>query len=313
MNLHACDIKWPVDEYLDDPTAMQFWVGVTDDDWYIRLSRLQPDEVNLWQPSLKPLRNLEPGSLFLFKLRAPNDVIVGGGYFVRFTVLPCFLAWEAFQERNGVATLQDLILRAANNQYHRRTRCSELGCNILLQPFFLPEEDWIPIPENWSTTTHGLTYDSEQAHGQELWNALQLKMRKHGIPAGHVNKAQPTPGAFQVLVTDAYHRCCAVTDEKLLPALAAAPIKPFAKQGPYVTGNGILLRADIYRLFMEGYVTIDPDLRFIVSEQLRELFEDSREYYRYHGARLQNLPDTGHELPAQEFLRWHREECFERI
>ena len=127
---------------------MQFWVGIADDDWFIRLSRLRPDEVNLWQPSLKPLVRLDPGTLFLFKLRSPNDVIVGGGWFAHFTVLPCFLAWQTFGEKNGVAALDDLIKQT---DQPRPSRASELGCNLLLQPFFLAEEDWIPIPANWSS------------------------------------------------------------------------------------------------------------------------------------------------------------------
>ncbi len=33
---------------------MKFWVGVTDRDWFDQLSRLQPDEVNFWQPGGRP-------------------------------------------------------------------------------------------------------------------------------------------------------------------------------------------------------------------------------------------------------------------
>lgn len=289
---------------------MQFWVSIADDDWYLNLSRQRPAEVNFWQSSLKPLVHLDPGTLFLFKLRSPNDVIVGGGWFAHFTVLPCFLAWEVFQEQNGVTSLADLIQRTANQQQARRSRVSELGCNILLQPFFLPEEDWLPIPANWSSNIHGLTYDTAEPYGAELWQAVQAKIAKQAATTG---TPTPGPGAFQILVTDAYHRRCAVTDEKMLPALAAVPIKPFARKGPCITGNGILLRSDIQRLFTDGYVTIDPDLRFIVSEQLRAQYADSREYYHYHGARLQNLPDLGIDQPAGEFIRWHNDECFERL
>jgi putative restriction endonuclease len=30
---------------------MKIWVGVTDEQWFDRLSVLQPDEVNFWQPN----------------------------------------------------------------------------------------------------------------------------------------------------------------------------------------------------------------------------------------------------------------------
>ena len=72
---------------------MQFWVGVTDKSWFEFLSTRAPDEVNFWQPSPRPLAEfLEPGVPFLFKLHAPDNFIVGGGSFVRFSALPARLA-----------------------------------------------------------------------------------------------------------------------------------------------------------------------------------------------------------------------------
>jgi hypothetical protein len=38
-------------------------------------------EVNFWAPSAANFRALQPGELFLFKLHAPRNVIVGGGVF----------------------------------------------------------------------------------------------------------------------------------------------------------------------------------------------------------------------------------------
>lgn len=287
---------------------MQFWVGITDDDWFVHLSRLKPDEVNHWQHSPKPLRHLDPGMPYLFKLHAPNDVIVGGGWFAHFSTLPCFLAWQAFGHKNGVPSLADLIKQTSGD---RPNRGSELGCNLILQPFFLPEDDWIPIPENWSPNIHGLTYDTEEQYGAELWQAVQRKMAVNNI--SQPDTINPGPGTFQVQVTDAYHRRCAVTNENTLPALAVTSIKPEHKQGPRQTGNGLLLRNDLQQLFRDGYVSLDEDLRFLVSEQLREQYADSSEYTRYHGARLQNLPDIPADQPNQDYIRWHREECFERI
>ena len=306
---------------------MLFWVGITDNDWFIHLSRLKPDEVNFWQPGPTPPRRMDPGTLFLFKLHAPHHVVVGGGYFVRFTVLPCFLAWEAFREKNGVTSLQELIQRMTRYRHSPQTGGSEIGCNILVEPFFFPEEDWIPIPENWkSPTQRGRTYDSNDQYGAELWQAVQQRLH-HKVPGDeemddqdseqygkeYLARARLGQGSFRILVTDAYHRRCAVTNEKTLPALEAAHIKSFSQSGPHRTSNGLLLRADIHRLFDDGYVTLDPDLRFQVSERVREQFENGREYYRFHGAKLQNLPDSISDQPSKEFIKWHNAECFERI
>ena len=61
-------------------------------------------------------------------------------------------------------------------------------------------------------------------------------------------------GAFRVLVTDIYQRRCAVTQERTLPALEAAHIRPYGEGGQHEAQNGLLLRRDIHSLFDAGYV-----------------------------------------------------------
>jgi putative restriction endonuclease len=117
-------------------------------------------------------------------------------------------------------------------------------------------------------------------------------------------------GAFRVLVTDAYHRRCAVTGEKTLPVLKAAHIKPYADRGPHVTNNGILLKSDFHTLFDKGYITIDRDYRLDVSPRLQQDYGNGRDYYKYHGQRLFNLPDQESQRPGREFLEWHNENVF---
>ncbi len=71
-------------------------VAVTDESWFELLQR-QPNlnEVNFWAPSAASFRALQPGELFLFKLHAPLNFIVGGGIFAYANTLPCSLAWAA--------------------------------------------------------------------------------------------------------------------------------------------------------------------------------------------------------------------------
>ena len=82
--------------------ATNLVIAITDGDWFDML-RQQPNlgEVNFWAPSAANFRALRPGELFLFKLHAPRNVIVGGGVFAYANALPCSLAWEAFGEANG--------------------------------------------------------------------------------------------------------------------------------------------------------------------------------------------------------------------
>jgi putative restriction endonuclease len=124
-------------------------VAVTDNDWFEMLRR-QPNlsEVNFWAPSAANFRALQPGELFLFKLHAPRNVIVGGGIFAYANALPCSLAWAAFGEANGARSAQEMRARIAR---YRRADPNDrgdfaIGCRILTQPFFFEEPDWIPLP-----------------------------------------------------------------------------------------------------------------------------------------------------------------------
>src|SRR3954447_2263178 len=100
-------------------------VAVTDSDWFEHLRR-RPNlaEVNFWAPSANPFRALQPGELFLFKLHAPRNYIVGGGVFAYANMLPCSLAWEAFGEANGAGSV-------ALNSRFRRDKWSPAGFRLL--------------------------------------------------------------------------------------------------------------------------------------------------------------------------------------
>ena len=81
-------------------------IAVTDGDWFEHLRhRTDLREVNFWAPSGTEFKALQPGELFLFKLHASRNFIVGGGVFAHANVLPCSLAWEAFGEANGASNL----------------------------------------------------------------------------------------------------------------------------------------------------------------------------------------------------------------
>ena len=128
---------------------MRMYAAVTDFDWYRNLSSASGiDEVNFWKPGGKAgFKALEPGGLFLFKLKAPRNYIVGGGFFAHFTRLPCSLAWDAFCERNGAHSWPQFRAKVA--QLKKVSDPFEdfvIGCILLEQPFFFPESDWIPAP-----------------------------------------------------------------------------------------------------------------------------------------------------------------------
>ena len=62
-------------------------------------------------------------------------------------------------------------------------------------------------------------------------------------------------------------------------------------------------------MFDAGYATVDPDYRFVVSDKVREVFQNGNEYRRLHGNRLA-LPMSPTHWPDKALLRWHNEERF---
>lgn len=307
---------------------MKIWVGVTDKNWYEHLIHLAPEEVNFWQPSgSRTFRALQPGEPFLFKLHSPHNFIVGGGFFVRYSALPASVAWDAFDRKNGVNSLSDLVLRVRQYRADDRSIDPIIGCNVLAEPFFFERSEWIPVPASWAANiVQGKTYESESEEGRTLWTAvlertrLAPSIRDAGLTeateddrrfgAEYLACSRLGQGAFRVLVTDAYLRRCAVTGERTLPVLEAAHIKPYASAGPHTVKNGILLRSDLHKLFDLGYVTITPNLKLEVSSRLREEWENGREYYAHHGKDLACKPTDATNLPGREFLQWHNENRF---
>jgi putative restriction endonuclease len=110
-------------------------------------------------------------------------------------------------------------------------------------------------------------------------------------------------------VTDVYQRRCVITQERTLPALEAAHIRPYGDGGEHEASNGLLLRRDIHSLFDAGYVTVTPDLRFEVSHRIREEFENGRHYYALHGREIVPPAHADHR-PDPGALAWHNEHCF---
>lgn len=300
---------------------MKLYLAVTDHDWFQQLRARRPQEVNFWKPSGGQFRAVAPGELFLFKLHSPRNHVVGGGVFLRHTLLPCSLAWKAFGEDNGVTGLDAFLQRIRKYRKPGEGGHSPdpvIGCSILAEPFFWPEEDWIPVPANWSRNiVQGKTYDTGAPDGAALWASVQKRLQ--GLRAGDtaprygaefLTRARLGQGAFRVLVTDAYQRRCAVTGERTLPVLEAAHIQPYAEEGPHQVANGLLLRSDLHILFDRGYLTVTPAYRVEVSRKIREEFENGREYYAHHGQALAVLPGAEGERPGVDFLRWHNEKRF---
>lgn len=231
--------------------------------------------------------------------------------------MPISLAWSAFGRGNGVSSLAEM--RARTLHYRRAaTQGREdftVGCILLTQPFFLPEERWIPVPDDWKPNiVQGRGYDLAVEPGLTLFRQLQDALREIRVleidsprfGEGVLVRPRLGQGTFRLMVTDAYERRCAISGERVLPVLQAAHVRPYSEGGLHRIDNGLLLRSDLHTLFDAGYLTITPDLRVVVSKRLKEEFENGREYYALGGHRVRPPAGT-HSIVSQENIRWHND------
>ena len=318
---------------------VNMFVGVTNQNWFRFLrdkSRIGNfEEVNFWAPGGNGVfRALRRGELFLFKLKRSN-FIAGYGVFTYANLLPLSLAWKAFGEGNGTQTEQELrrlIIDSRGNEASDLHRDFDIGCRLLCQPVFFDEQDWIRVPKSWkSNIVSGKTYDTGSEEGMGLWERLMAAAANHEVRK-RTNKAlQPDllqaadagarygapqlieprlgQGAFRVLVTETYQRRCAVSKERTLPVLEAAHIRSYASGGRHEASNGLLLRADIHKLFDDGYVTVTKDHRFEVSKKIEEEFGNGKQYYGMHGQKI-IVPGDPANQPSKEALEWHNDNCY---
>lgn len=307
---------------------MNMYVGITDFDWFKTLKQANCDEVNFWKPGGRTnFKALNEGDLFLFKLHSPKNYIVGGGLFLKFSILPSSLAWDAFGIANGAKNLLELKNRIY--KYKKTNRLTDpdpyIGCIILSMPFYFDEKDWIPVPQDWNRNiVQGKIYYTGETTGMALYVQVQKKLRLQGLIQSEIidddllNKygkeqiIRPRigQGAFKVLITDAYQRRCTITGEKTLPVLEAAHIKPYSLDGPHEIKNGLLLRRDFHTLFDRGYITVDKNHTVEVSQRIKEDFGNGKEYYAHHGSKLIILPERKDQLPGPHYLEWHNENVY---
>jgi len=306
---------------------VQGTVAITDKGWYEQLlAHPELVEVNFWTPSARRAFRESEGAPFLFKLKAPHNAICGFGFFSRYTQLPDWLAWDCFGIGNGCTSLGEFRNRLRklrrSSGYKGDTSEPRIGCILILAPVFFPEEQWIRQPTDWPATTQSYKrYDLQTGEGRRVWDeclaraegrsevvaSVSDESKRYGEPV--LVKPRLGQGTFRVAVTEAYDWGCAVTGEHSLPALDAAHIQPYGEGGPHDVSNGVLLRADLHRLFDLGYVTISPDLNLVVSRALKSDYDNGHTYYPMHGQPI-HVPGSESERPAGEFVGWHNENVF---
>lgn len=105
-----------------------------------------------------------------------------------------------------------------------------------------------------------------------------------------------------------------MTGEHSLPALDAAHIVPYGEDAAgHTLEDGLLLRADVHRLFDRGYVTVTGDYEFRVSRRLQDDYANGKVYYeleRELKGRTIWTPDAPYPKPDRERLERRATERF---
>lgn len=303
------------------------YVATTDHDWFTFLRARQPlDEVNFWQPSAHGF-NSPAGTPFFFKLKSPHNAIGGFGIFARYEAATPKLAWEAFGENNGAASFDAMARRIGHYAQGTGGPAHRIGCIMVATPVFFADGDWVRQPREWRPNiVSGAGYDLSEGEGRRIWEECRERAVRTATPPlvaaahepedaryGEAQLVRPRlgQGTFRVGVTGAYGGACAVSREHSLPVLEAAHIRPYADDGTHDVANGLLLRADIHRLFDAGYVTVTPDNRFVVSRRLAQEWENGKAYYEMEGRAIA-LPAHAADRPDPVLLRWHNDHVFEQ-
>lgn len=309
---------------------MRAYIANTDYGWYQFLSRQESlEEVNFWRPfGGRSFKALSPDEPLIFKLKSRYDhAIVGFGFFVAYVRLSVPEAWRIFGRGNGAESLDDIwtrIRKYVERSGKRVAPSHQIGCLLLASPVFFPQSHWIQGPRDWKRQiVAGKGYDTTQGEGRRIWQeclqraeSLRAPVIEHIVGADTdqrygkdlIVRPRLGQGTFRFAVQRAYGRC-AVTGEHSLPALEASHIIPYSEGGRHEIPNGLLLRADIHRLYDGGYVTVTPDREFRVSPRLEKEFQNGRVYYELDGRRI-IVPSRDADRPDEAYLEYHSEHVF---
>ncbi len=70
-----------------------------------------------------------------------------------------------------------------------------------------------------------------------------------------------------------------------------------------------MLRADLHRLFEQGYLSVNADCRMEVSERLRLDYNNGKTYFPLRGKPIA-VPRIARERPDPALLQWHHDTIF---
>ena len=122
-----------------------------------------------------------------------------------------------------------------------------------------------------------------------------------GGVVGTTRKARRNQSQFRLNMMELYDSACAISGVSIGEVLEAAHILRHSETGVNHTGNGLLLRVDLHRLFDANLIAVNPEsLKIWISR----LLKGTKTYQELSGRKLRSRND--HSSPNPEYLkvRW---------
>lgn len=175
-----------------------------------------------------------------------------------------------------------------DHKIHGVWELADVGAKVL-RPRFVDVADAAELEQARDAVAAVGLFDPSEDARQRI---LMAVVRRDGQPA------------FRRLLLAAYGGACAISGCAVEALLEAAHIVPYRGVQTNVVVNGLLLRADLHKLFDLHLLGVDPITRKVcVSEALRQ-----SEYAKFQGMPLRMPRDLG-QAPLAELLAHHQERC----
>lgn len=119
---------------------------------------------------------------------------------------------------------------------------------------------------------------------------------------------------FRKTVIRAYGERCAVTGLRLINGggraeVEAAHIRPVKNNGPDIVTNGLALSGTAHWMFDRGLIGLSDSLEILISRQANDV-DAVQSLINASGSLI--TPVRASNCPRQEFVSWHRENCFKQ-
>lgn len=134
-----------------------------------------------------------------------------------------------------------------------------------------------------------------------------------GLDKQTIVKTRVNQTFFRAAILSAYNKRCCITGIAVPELLVASHIIPWSERDDIRTNprNGLLLNSIHDKAFDKGLITISPDYKIVISDQIYNMMPEDIIYDwfgRYDGKSI-SLPDKF--LPARDYLKWHNENVFQ--